>query len=167
MVAGSGAAGFVAGFGIGILPNSTTADLIGSGSGPFRPPMMFSAVVGTLKFGAFGIGTEEALIWRMKGFGAGAGVGAGDAMGTGFFPIPENSSSDGVIFSVISFADSCFEADGTITEIFVAGAVKGTGIGVEMGTLETAWISSRTFGAGATGFVMGISNLSNKARSIS
>jgi len=46
-------------FGNGIPPNSITADAVGIDPKPFLfPPMISSAIVGILKFGAFNIGCE-------------------------------------------------------------------------------------------------------------
>lgn len=56
-------------FGVGSEPNSTTADLTGNGLTSFFTPIIFSAIVGTRKFGALGIGRRTDSVWSMVGFG--------------------------------------------------------------------------------------------------
>ena len=68
----------VAGF--GMPPISTIADRTGNTRDAFSP-MIFSAIFGILKSGAFWIGRGAACVWNMTGFGAGAEVGAGAIAG--------------------------------------------------------------------------------------
>ena len=77
---GCGICDGVAGF--GMPPISTIADRIGNTRDAFSP-MIFSAIFGILKSGAFWIGRGAACVWNMIGFGAGAGVGAGAVAGDG------------------------------------------------------------------------------------
>jgi hypothetical protein len=53
-------------FSIGKFPNSTTAGL-GTGTESFFEPIISSAIVGILKFGAFNIGRGTDSVWKITG----------------------------------------------------------------------------------------------------
>ncbi len=133
------------GLGIDVPPNSTIADLMGSGSGFFLSAMMSSAIVGSLKFGAFGIGRETDSVWRTTGFGIDAGAD--------FFSSRENSSDEAAVFSRIGFTDPVFGVGGTAADSGAADETGGSGAGADADVLPAGRISSIIFGAAPVGVI--------------
>jgi hypothetical protein len=137
----------VVGFGIGAPLNSTTADLTGSGSVPFLPPIIFSAIVGTRKFGALSIGRGIVFVCRIKGFGAGAET---------IFSLGWASSSNGeTLFSGKGFGDSCFVVVGMVVGGGTAGGTIGGMVGFDVGINSAigGCISSTIFGTAASSVI--------------
>lgn len=133
---GAGAA-----FGVGTPPISMTAGAVGSGTVAFSPPITFSAIVGILKFGAFGMGRETDSVWRTIGLRD----GAGDEGGTGFLRFANSSSEGG--FSETILVGSFFGGGGIADGRGAPEGTIGNGAGTGGDIFAAGRISSIIFGA--------------------
>jgi len=123
--------------GAGAAPNSTTAGAVGSGLDT-RPLMTFSALVGILKFGAFGMGRGTDSDWSMTGFGAALD-------GVVLFPSRVNSSEGAAAPLGMDFMDSCFCGADIFTEVGPGEEKEASDTGAEVSVFTTGRISSTFF----------------------